>query len=43
MYRVQIWWGDEWSYGTVCSTEREAAQIASDLERDGCVVRIVQS
>jgi hypothetical protein len=41
-FRVQIWWGDEWSYGTVCATEREAMQLASDLERDGATVRIIQ-
>lgn len=45
-WRVQIWWGDdrdgEWSYGTLCTTEREAMRIASELERDGSTVRIVQ-
>jgi hypothetical protein len=45
-WRVQVWWGDEqngdWSYGAVCATKREAIRLASDLERDGCMVRIVQ-
>lgn len=42
MWRVQLWWGDEWSYGSTYLTKTQANQAASTYRNSGWKVRIIK-
>ncbi len=41
-WRVQLWWGDGWSYGTVFSTYSQAQMFASVQRQAGWTVQITE-